>query len=228
MSALAAATARTLDPAVARVAACSCDAEGPVREAAIGRLHALLLREAAPRGRRRTAALAHPPDATSTTSPSQAADDALVVILAKARPVPRRGTVHHLGAAVRRARGAAARSAAGSVTPARRPRTPTAGRLSPTPATTSRNGSRCASSARSVGRLIAIDLTPHQREVLIALTIEETSAKSLAPRLDSTPGARLQDAPRRPPQAATLAGEVRRDRLRDRAAETRLASSFDR
>ena len=54
--------------------------------------------------------------------------------------------------------------------------------------------------ARSVGRLISTDLTPHQREVLLSLTIEETSAKALAARLDSTPGAlykTLHDARRK-------------------------------
>jgi hypothetical protein len=48
--------------------------------------------------------------------------------------------------------------------------------------------------------VIATDLTPHQREVLLALTIEETSAKALAARLDSTPGAlykTLHDARRK-------------------------------
>ena len=42
---------------------------------------------------------------------------------------------------------------------------------------------------RAVGRLIATDLAPHQRVVLLSLTIEETPAKALASRLDSTPGA---------------------------------------
>ena len=54
--------------------------------------------------------------------------------------------------------------------------------------------------ARAVGRLLATDLTPHQREVLLSLTIEETSAKALAARLDSTPGAiykTLHDARRK-------------------------------
>lgn len=48
---------------------------------------------------------------------------------------------------------------------------------------------RPASWRRTVGRLIADELTAHQREVLLAMTIEETPAKVLAARLDSTPGA---------------------------------------
>ena len=44
-------------------------------------------------------------EATSTTSPTRAADDALVAVLAQARQLPRRQPLHHLGLQVRAARG---------------------------------------------------------------------------------------------------------------------------
>ena len=103
-----------------------------------------------------------------------------------------------------------ARSAAGSVTPARPPRTRSGWPPEPSRRRDPEQRVEASELARSVGRLIAHELTPHQREVLIALTIEETSANALAARLDSTPGAALQDAPRRPPQAARWPGAVRR------------------
>jgi len=43
--------------------------------------------------------------------------------------------------------------------------------------------------ARTVGRLIAEQLTAHQREVLLAMTIYEVPTDRLAARLHSTPGA---------------------------------------
>jgi hypothetical protein len=54
--------------------------------------------------------------------------------------------------------------------------------------------------ARAVGYLIAHELTAHQREVLLALTIDEITAHDLATRLHSTPGAvykTLHDARRK-------------------------------
>lgn len=43
--------------------------------------------------------------------------------------------------------------------------------------------------ARTIGRLIAEQLTAHQREVLLAMTIDEVPTDRLAVRLHSTPGA---------------------------------------
>lgn len=82
MSALAPATTHTLDPA-SRAWLVQLRAEGPAREAALGRLHALLLREARHEVRRRTAGLAHPSGRDLDDLAMQAADDALVVILRK-------------------------------------------------------------------------------------------------------------------------------------------------
>jgi RNA polymerase sigma-70 factor (ECF subfamily) len=53
---------------------------------------------------------------------------------------------------------------------------------------------------RTPARLIAEELTPHQREVLIALAIEGVTTEDLAIRLDTTSGAlykTLHDARRK-------------------------------
>ena len=67
MTAVAPSGARMLDPA-SRAWLGQLRRDGPVREAAVGRLHALLLKEARHEVRRRTAGLATPQDATSMTS----------------------------------------------------------------------------------------------------------------------------------------------------------------
>ena len=60
--------------------------------------------------------------------------------------------------------------------------------------------SEASERVRTIGHLIAHELTAHQREVLLALTIDEVTAKNLAARLHSTPGAlykTLHDARRK-------------------------------
>ena len=198
MSALAAGAARTLDPA-SRAWLRQLRREGPVREAAIGRLHALLLNEARHEVRRRTASLAHPSGRDLEDLATQAADDALVAILAKldqfrgealfttwarrfaALEVP--GEIRHRLGHTREA-----------------PTDADCGPAEPDAGDDLEERVEMRELARSVGRLIATDLTRHQREVLVSLTIEETSAKALAARLDSTPGAlykTLHDARRK-------------------------------
>ena len=78
---------RPRDEAVARLHACSCSAPRGSRSRDGGR-------------RCRTCAAT-----TSTTSRSQAADDALVSVLRAARRLPRRQPLHHLGLQVRAPRG---------------------------------------------------------------------------------------------------------------------------
>ena len=198
MSALAAGAPRVLDPA-SRAWLEQLRREGPVREAAVGRLHALLLKEARHEVRRRTVELAHPSGRDLDDLAMQAADDALMAILAK------------LG----QFRGDAlfstwARRFATVEVPGELRRRLGHTREAPTDSEqwlSDRVGGddleqlvETRELARAVGRLIATDLTPHQREVLLALTIEETSAKILAARLDSTPGAlykTLHDARRK-------------------------------
>ena len=82
MTALPAHAAPMLDPA-SRAWLEQLRREGPVREAAVGRLHALLLKEARYEVRRRAARLAHPSGRDLDDLATQAAADALVAILAK-------------------------------------------------------------------------------------------------------------------------------------------------
>src|SRR5581483_8125783 len=82
MSALAAGAPRVLDPA-SRAWLEQLRRDGPVHDAAVGRLHALLLNEARHEVHRRTAGLAHPSGRDLDDLAMQAADDALMAILSK-------------------------------------------------------------------------------------------------------------------------------------------------
>ena len=73
---------------------------GPRRDAAIGELHALLLRAARFELSRRDVAPGEREDLAT-----EAADDALMAVLGEARHVPRRQPLHDLGVQVRAARG---------------------------------------------------------------------------------------------------------------------------
>jgi len=174
-------------------------AEGPVREAAIARLHALLLKEAEYEVRRRMAGVTHPSGRDLDDLAVQAADDALVAVLAKLEQF--RGDARF----TTWARRFATLEVPGEI---RRRR----GRARDLPAEPRDWASGCGAHedpvrqselrelVRTVADLIAHELTPHQREVLIAMAIEQTPAKVLAARLDSTPGAlykTVHDARRR-------------------------------
>lgn len=187
MSVLAASQTRRLDPA-SRLWLARLRAHGPVRDAAIARLHALLLREARQEVRRRAAGLSHPSGRDLDDLALQAADDALIAILRK----------------LDQFRGEAlfttwARRFAALEVPGEIRRRLGHGREAPTdsdycPAERSPFGDperrvEASELARTVGHLIAHELTAHQREVLLALTIDEVAVKDLAARLDSTPGA---------------------------------------
>ncbi|MGH2886547.1 MAG: sigma-70 family RNA polymerase sigma factor [Solirubrobacteraceae bacterium] len=198
MSALAPATTRPLDPA-SRAWLAQLHTEGPVREAAIDRLHALLLREARHEVRRRTAGLAHPSGRDLDDLAIQAADDALVVILRKLDQFrgdalfstwARRFAALEVPGEIRRRLGHTREA-------------PTDGdEWPPEQAAYEDPEQRIEASelTRAVGYLITHELTAHQREVLLALTIDEVGAKDLATRLHSTPGAvykTLHDARRK-------------------------------
>ncbi len=198
MSALAPATPQTPDPA-SRAWLEQLRRRGPVRDAAICRLHALLLTEARHEVRRRTAALAHPSGRDLEDLATQAADDALVAILAKLDQFrgealfttwARRFAATEVPGEIRRRLGHTREAPMDTDDwpPEHAARADLEERV------------EARELARSVGRLIATDLTPHQRDVLVSLTIEETSAKALAARLDCTPGAlykTLHDARRK-------------------------------
>jgi RNA polymerase sigma-70 factor (ECF subfamily) len=171
------------------------------RERAIRRLHALLYREARFEVRRRTAPLTHPSGGDLDDLAVQAADDAVVAILAK---------LHHF-------RGDSlfttwARRFAQREAPAKIRRRLGRGRELPMdlefeqarmwPASAESPHERCVAreSARTLTRLIAEELTAHQREVLIAVAIQGVTTAELARRLDTTSGAiykTLHDARRK-------------------------------
>ena len=171
------------------------------REEAIERLHALLLREARFDIRRRAASFSHPSGRDLDDLAVQAADDSVVAILAKLDQFrgeglfttwARRFVQREAPAKLRRRRGPAREVprdegfehahmwAVGDESPYER--------------------SVANETARTLATLIADDLTPHQREVLLALTIEGVPTEDLARRLDTTSGAlykTLHDARRK-------------------------------
>jgi RNA polymerase sigma-70 factor, ECF subfamily len=173
--------------------------DGARYESAIMRLHSLLLSEARFQVRRRTAALSHPSGRDLDDLAVQAADDALVAILAK----------------LDRFRGDAlfttwARRFAELEVPGKIRRRLGHARETPTETETlqlypSKDGdvqaiTEAADLADRLGELIVHELTAHQREVLVALAIDEVDSKDLATRLNSTPGAlykTLHDARRK-------------------------------
>jgi RNA polymerase sigma-70 factor, ECF subfamily len=198
MRAPASATTRTLDNA-SRAWLLQLHAEGPTRDAAVGRLHALLLRETRHEVRRRTAGLAHPSGRDLDDLATQAADDALVVILRKLDQFrgdarfttwARRFATLEVPGEIRRRLGHTREA-------------PTEPDGWPPERATGEDPERrteASELARAVGYLIAHELTAHQREVLLALTIDEVPANDLATRLHSTPGAlykTLHDARRK-------------------------------
>ena len=173
--------------------------DGARYDAAILRLHSLLLSEARYQVRRRTAALAHPSGRDLDDLAVQAADDALVAVLRK----------------LDRFRGDAlfstwARRFAELEVPGKIRRRLGHARETPTESETLQLRPDCGEDAQSLceaadladrlGELIVHELTSHQREVLVALAIDGVDPKDLAARIDSTPGAlykTLHDARRK-------------------------------
>jgi RNA polymerase sigma-70 factor (ECF subfamily) len=176
-------------------------AVGVRRAEAIGRLHALLLREARFEVRRRTAALAHPSGRDLDDLAMQAADDAVVAILAKLDQFrgdslfttwARRFVELETPAKIRRRLGRAAEY----------PTELECDRATMWPTASESPHERCVANelARTLARLIGRELTEHQREVLIALTINDVATEELAHRLDTSSGAlykTLHDARRK-------------------------------
>ncbi len=159
-----------------------------VRDGAIRRLHTLLLHEARYEVAYHTARLAHPSGRDLEDLAVQAADDALVAILAKLDQFrgdalfttwARRFVVLEVPAKVRRRLGHTRETPIGGDNwPPERARHDDPERVT-----------QIGELARTVGRLIAQDLTARQREVLIAMAIDGEPAADLAARLHCTPGA---------------------------------------
>ncbi len=162
--------------------------ERPIRDAAIARLHTLLVQEARYEVRRRTAALAHPSGRDLDDLAVQAADDALLALLAKLDEF--RGDARFTTWAKR----FAALEVPGKI---RRRlghtrELPTEGDCWLAGRASSENPEHLTEAgelARTVGRLIADALTDHQREVLLAMAIRQVPTSQLALQLHSTPGA---------------------------------------
>lgn len=183
-------------------------ADGPRRDAAIRRLHALLLGEARYEVRWRTAQLTHPSGRDLEDLALQAADDALVAILSKLDEFrgealfttwARRFVALEVPGKIRRRLGHTREK-------------PTDSKPWQRLAVGDEPLRNCEARdlARGVGELIAHELTAHQREVLIALTIGGVTPSQLALDLQSSPGAiykTLHDA-RRKLRAAPLAAEL--------------------
>jgi RNA polymerase sigma-70 factor (ECF subfamily) len=174
---------------------------GARREEAIERLHALLVREARFEVGRRTASLTHPSGRDLDDLAEQAANDAVVAILAKLEQFrgdslfttwARRFVQREAPAKIRR-----------RVGPARELPTDDgfeSARMWPVHADSPHELSVAKESAERLARLITDELTPRQREVLIALTIDGEPAAELAKRLDTSTGAlykNLYDARRK-------------------------------
>jgi RNA polymerase sigma-70 factor (ECF subfamily) len=191
---------RRLDPE-SRAWFDALDSEGLRRTEAIGRLHALLLREARFEVGRRTAALAHPSGRDLDDLAFQAADDAVVAILAKL-PQFRGDSLFTTWA----------RRFVQRETPAKIRRR--VGRNREMPMELELEASRMwhatddSPHGRTVAKeavsrlthLIVHELTAHQREVLIALAIDGVATDELARRLETSTGAlykTLHDARRK-------------------------------
>jgi RNA polymerase sigma-70 factor, ECF subfamily len=192
--------ARRLDPE-SRAWLEALGSDGLRRDEAIGRLHALLVREARFEIRRRTASSAHPSGGDLDDLAVQSADDAVVAILAKLGQFrgdslfttwARRFAQHEAPAKIRRRLGrnrdlpmdlAFERS-----------------QMWNDPEESAHEQTAAKQTARLLAHLIANELTARQREVLIARVIEGVATDELADRLQTTTGAiykTLHDARRK-------------------------------
>lgn len=175
--------------------------DDPRREEAIGRLHALLMREARFDVGRRTASLSHPSGRDLDDLAVQAANDAVVSILAKLDQFrgeslfttwARRFVEREAPAKIRRRVGRAGEHPSEDGFEH--------GRMWAVNAESPHELSVAKETAQTLARAIAEDLTARQREVLLALTVDGVPTQDLARRLNTTTGAlykTLHDARRK-------------------------------
>jgi RNA polymerase sigma-70 factor (ECF subfamily) len=161
---------------------------GPERDQAIGRLHALLFRAARFEVGRRARAIGHLRGGDLDDIAHQSANDALVAVLAKLdrfRGESRFTTWAYkfalLEAAVK-VRRLAWQGREIPLEPAEWPRFAD-------PGSSPDEQSERSELLGRIARAIDDDLTPHQREVLVALALNEVPIDVLADRLDTTRGA---------------------------------------
>jgi RNA polymerase sigma-70 factor, ECF subfamily len=173
--------------------------DGARYDAAIMRLHSMLLSEARYQVRRRTAGLAHPSGRDLDDLAMQAADDALVAILGKLDRF--RGDALFTTWARRFAELEVPGKIRRRVGHAREIPTETESlQMSAAPGEDPQAMAEAADVADRLAELIVHDLTGHQREVLVALAIDGIDCDHLAVRLNSTRGAlykTLHDARRK-------------------------------
>jgi RNA polymerase sigma-70 factor, ECF subfamily len=160
------------------------------RDEAIARLHALLVHEARFEVSRRAASLSHPSGVDLEDLAVQAADDAVIAILAKLDQFrgeslfttwARRFVQREAPAKIRRWRGGARELPSELEFECRR--------LWPADDASPLERTAAKESVRTLARLIAEDLTPRQRRVLIALAIDGVPPDALARRLGTSTGA---------------------------------------
>jgi len=179
----------------------------PGRDDAIAALHALLLRAARFEIARRRAAVAHLRGNDLDDLAHQSADDALVAILAKLgefRGDSRFTTWAYKFALLEAAVKVRRRAWQGREVPL----DPERWALFAAPGSTPEQDAESAERLRAVRDAIARELTPHQRTILVAVTLDGVPIDVLAERLDTTRGAlykTIHDA-RRKLRAALAAG----------------------
>jgi RNA polymerase sigma-70 factor (ECF subfamily) len=161
---------------------------GAAHEQAVRELHGLLLRASAFEVRRRARALGLAPGAELDDIANQAADDALLAVLARLGRFERRSrfttwaykfAIHTAGVAVRRH---AWRERA--LAPSSAEALEQLADLAQDPAAGSETRELLAELAAAIAQL-----TPHQRDVLLALAVEGVPIDVLADRLSTTRGA---------------------------------------
>lgn len=163
-------------------------ADGAVRDEAVGRLHALLLRAARFEAARRSAALRHLRGDDLDDVALQAADDALVAVLAKLdafRGDSRFTTWAYKFALLEAAVALRRRAWQGREVPLDPVRWDAFGDVVVGPS----GAAEQRAQFDAIGRAIARELTPHQREVLVAITLNDVPIDVLAQRLSTTRGA---------------------------------------
>jgi RNA polymerase sigma-70 factor (ECF subfamily) len=171
----------------------------PDQAAAVADLHALLLGAARFEIRRRSAVTPHLRGGDQADLAQQCADDALVAVLGKLAEFrgASRFTTWAYKFALLEAAVAVRRSAwQGREIPVVPDRWPDP----PDPAGAAQAGLETRERLAAVGAAIDRDLSPHQREVLLALTVNDVPIDVLAERLGSTRGAiykTLHDARRK-------------------------------
>ena len=174
-------------------------ARSPARDAAIADLHALLLRAARFEIGRRRAAVPHLRGSDHDDLAHQSADDALVAILSKLgdfRGDSRFTTWAYKFALLEAAVKVRRRAWQGRELPLE----PERWALIPGGGSSPHEDAESAELLAAVREAIERDLTPHQRRILLAVTVDGVPIDVLAERLDTTRGAlykTIHDARRR-------------------------------